>query len=36
MNNYFFVAAETNLNQLEVKQLEREKRRQLLAMNVEE
>jgi hypothetical protein len=36
MNNDFFVAAETNLNQLTTKQLEREKWKRLSAMNVVE
>jgi hypothetical protein len=36
MNNDFFFAAETNLNLLDIEQLEREKRKQLLAMNMEE
>ncbi len=36
MNNYFFIAAEMNLKQLDIEQLESEKRKQLSAMNVEE
>ena len=36
MNNDFFVAAESNLVQLEIEQLEREKRKKISAMNTQE
>ncbi len=36
MNNDFIVAAESNLVQLEIEQLEREKRKKISAINTQE
>ncbi len=36
MNNDFFVAADLNLVQLEIEQLEREKRKKISAINIQE